>query len=66
VRVLEFFIAQVHNDHTRKAYLNATRDFAAWCDEKGIGQLADVRAFHVAAFIKDLHGSFLRRPSSST
>jgi hypothetical protein len=29
-RVLEFFTAQVNNDHTRKAYLNATRRFATW------------------------------------
>ena len=41
-RVLEFFTAQINNDHTRKAYLNATRRFAAWCDRCGIGQLADV------------------------
>ena len=27
-RVLEFFNAQINNDHTRKAYLNATRRFA--------------------------------------
>jgi integrase/recombinase XerD len=53
-RVLEFFTAQINNDHTRKAYLNATRRFAAWCDTRGIGQLADVQAFHVAAFVKDL------------
>src|SRR6266571_4796001 len=55
-RVLEFFTAQINNDHTRKAYLNATRRFAEWCDAHGIGQLADVQAFHVAAFIKDLQG----------
>lgn len=54
-RVLEFFTAKVNNDHTRKAYLNATRRFAAWCDEKGIGQLGDVQPFHVAAFVKHLH-----------
>ena len=29
-RVLEFFTAQINNDHTRKAYLNATRRFATW------------------------------------
>ena len=28
-RVLEFFTAQINNDHTRKSYLNATRRFAA-------------------------------------
>ena len=31
-RVLEFFTAQINNGHTRKAYLNATRRFAEWCD----------------------------------
>jgi len=57
-RTLEFFTAQVNNDHTRKAYLNATRRFAEWCDKSGIRQLTDVQAFHVAAFVKDLQGEF--------
>ena len=57
-RVLEFFTAQINNDHTRKAYLNATRRFAEWCDAHGIARLADVEAFHVAAFVKDLQGEF--------
>src|ERR1700722_4083440 len=57
-RVLEFFTAQINNDHTRKAYLNATRRFAEWCGARGIGQLEDVEAFHVAAFVKELQGEF--------
>jgi site-specific recombinase XerD len=57
-RVLEFFTAQINNDHTRKAYLNATRRFAAWCDSRGIDELSSVQAFHVAAFVKDLQGEF--------
>jgi site-specific recombinase XerD len=57
-RVLEFFTAQINNDHTRKAYLNATRRFAEWCNGRGIAQLADVQPFHVAAFIKHLQGKF--------
>ena len=57
-RVLEFFTAQINNDHTRKAYMNATRRFAEWCDKHGIRQLADVHPFHVAAFIKELQGEF--------
>ncbi|MGI8782610.1 MAG: tyrosine-type recombinase/integrase [Acidobacteriota bacterium] len=57
-RVLEFFTAQINNDHTRKAYLNAARRFAQWCDARGISQLADVEAFHVAAFVKELQGEF--------
>ena len=50
-RVLEFFTAQINNPHTRRAYLSAARRFAAWCDTRGIAQLTDVQAFHVAAFI---------------
>ena len=55
-RVLDFFTAQINNRHTRKAYLNAPRRFAGWCDAHSIRQLADVQPFHVAAFVKDLPG----------
>jgi site-specific recombinase XerD len=57
-RVLEFFTAQINNDHTRKAYLNAARRFAQWCETNGLGELAQVRPFHVAAFVKELQGQF--------
>jgi site-specific recombinase XerD len=53
-RVLEFFTGQINNDHTRRAYLNATRRFAAWCARQNIEELSSVQPFHVAAFIKDL------------
>src|SRR6201987_3353968 len=53
-RVLEFFTGQINNDHTRRAYMNAARRFAAWCADKNIDELADVEPFHVAAFIKAL------------
>ena len=57
-RVLEFFTAQINNDHTRKAYLNAARRFADWCAAHGLHQLDQVQAFHVAAFVKYLQGQF--------
>src|SRR6266481_3291452 len=57
-RVLEFFTAQINNDHTRKAYLNATRRFAAWCEAHGLHELAHVEPFHVAAFVKELQRQF--------
>jgi site-specific recombinase XerD len=57
-RVLEFFTTQINNDHTRKAYLNAARRFAVWCEERGIGELSAVEPFHVAAFVKQLQGEF--------
>lgn len=53
-RVLEFFTAQINNDHTRRAYMNATRRFAAWCGSRNIHELSRVQPFHVAAFIKEL------------
>ena len=41
-RVLEFFIAQINNDHIRQACLNATRRFAEWCEKHGLRDLVDV------------------------
>jgi site-specific recombinase XerD len=53
-RVLEFFTTQIENDHTRKAYINAMRRFAAWRKARAIAELSAVEPFHVAAFLKDL------------
>jgi len=53
---VEFFTAQINNDHTRRSYLNATRRFSQWCAAHGLAQLADVQPFHVAAFVKELQG----------
>ena len=50
-RVLEFFTAQINNDHTRKAYLNATRRFAEWCDARGIGLIDDGVIVHDSTII---------------
>ena len=57
-RTVEFFTAQINNDHTRRAYLNATRRFAEWCSQHELRELTDVEPIHVAAFIKDLQGRF--------
>src|SRR5215469_13935359 len=53
-RVRDFFTAELRNDHMRKAYLNATRRFAEWCEAHNIRELAEVEPFHVAAYIKGL------------
>ncbi len=55
-RVLEFFITQISNDHTRKPYMNAARRFAQWCEARGIQELAAVEPSQVAAFITQLQG----------
>jgi site-specific recombinase XerD len=53
-RVVEFFTAQIRNHNTRKAYLHATGEFAAWCVERGISALGQVRPIHVAAYLEEL------------
>jgi hypothetical protein len=55
-RELEFFTAQINNDHTRKAYLNSVRRFAAWCETKGLNELCEVEPYHVAAFTQGRRG----------
>jgi site-specific recombinase XerD len=57
-RVLEFFTTQINNDHTRRAYMNAARRFAHWCEARGIQELAAVEPSHIAAFVKQLQGQF--------
>jgi site-specific recombinase XerD len=57
-RVFEFFTTQLNNDHTRKAYVNATRRFADWCEAHGISELAAVEPSHIAGFIKQLERQF--------
>jgi hypothetical protein len=52
-RAPTLFTAQINSEHGRKAYLNATCRFAEWCDVRRVGKLADVQAYHVAAFLKD-------------
>jgi hypothetical protein len=35
-RFVEFFTAQINNDHTRRSYLNATRRFGQWARTDGM------------------------------
>jgi site-specific recombinase XerD len=56
-RFLEFFAASIENDNTRLAYHRAVCSFFAWIEEHGIGELADIEPFHVAAYLKPLRVS---------
>lgn len=56
-RFVDFFSARVPNPNTRKAYRNAVRSFALWCESHGLVRLPDIRPFHVAAFLDDLQRS---------
>lgn len=53
-RVIEFFSANIRNPNTRKAYAKAARDFATWCEARGLDHLRTVQPIHVAAYIEEL------------
>lgn len=52
VRVAEFFAAQIRNPNTRRAYLRAVTDFAAFCEARGLLALDQVQPLHVAAWVE--------------
>ena len=53
-RFWEFFTVNIRNPNTRRAYFKAVERFAAWCEEKGLGELAGVTPMHVAAYVEQL------------
>jgi site-specific recombinase XerD len=58
-RYIEFFTANINNDHTRRAYARACGRFFAWCEDRGL-TLTTIRPFDVAAWVKELqekHGA---------
>jgi site-specific recombinase XerD len=52
-RLRDFFSSHIRNKNTRRAYLEAVRQFSAFCAEHGIVDLAQVEPVHVAAFVED-------------
>jgi len=58
-RFVEFFTANINNDHTRRAYARACGRFFGWCEHRGL-TLGSIRPVHVAAWVKELqekHGA---------
>jgi site-specific recombinase XerD len=58
-RYVEFFTANINNDHTRRAYARACQRFFGWCEHQGL-TLTTIRPVYVAAWIKELqekHGA---------
>jgi site-specific recombinase XerD len=50
-RYVEFFTANINNEHTRRAYARACSRFFAWCEDRGL-TLAAIRPFDVAAWVE--------------
>ena len=51
-RLRDFFTSHIRNVNTRRAYMEAVRQFSAFCAERGILDLAQVEPVHVAAFVE--------------
>lgn len=52
VRFMEFFAANIRNQHTRRAYARAVTDFLAWCGGAGVHSVAQIQPLHVAAWVE--------------
>ena len=52
-RFRDFFSSHIRNKNTRRAYMEAVRQFSAFCAGHGIEDLAQVEPVHVAAFVED-------------
>jgi integrase len=52
-RYVEFFTANINNDHTRRAYARACNRFFAWAEDRGLS-LTTIRPFDVAAWVNEL------------
>ena len=53
-RFIEFFTANIRNPNTRRAYARAADEFALWCEQNDLRELADIEPMHVAAYIEVL------------
>lgn len=53
-RFWEFFTVNIRNKNTRRAYYNVGWRFAAWCEGRGLHELAKIRPVHVAAYVEEL------------
>ena len=51
-RLRDFFSSHIRNPNTRRAYMEAVRQFSTFCGEHGIVDLAKVEPVHVAAFVE--------------
>lgn len=55
-KFLEFFLAQISSENTRKAYARATRQFFEWCEGRGL-QLGEVGPNVAALYVRAHDGA---------
>jgi site-specific recombinase XerC len=53
-RFWEFFVNNIRNVHTRRAYARNVGEFFAWCEDYGVASIAEVQPLHVGTYIEML------------
>jgi site-specific recombinase XerD len=53
-RFWEFFVSNIRNAHTRRAYGRAIGEFLAWCERQGVASIVEVGPLHVGAYVEAL------------
>jgi site-specific recombinase XerD len=53
-RFLDFFASNIRNPNTRAAYFHNVCEFFAWCEKRGVHELAAVRPHHVAGYVEHM------------
>jgi site-specific recombinase XerC len=61
-RFWEFFVSNIRNPHTRRAYGRSIAEFLAWCEQHGLASIIDVEPLHVGTYIE----AFTRSHSAPT
>lgn len=51
-RFVAFFVVSIRNPNTRGAYAQAVRRFMDWCEERGVGELEQINALAISAYIE--------------
>ncbi|MEO1294891.1 MAG: tyrosine-type recombinase/integrase [Cyanobacteria bacterium J06636_16] len=51
-KFVEYFIGQIRNPNTRRAYGRAVHQFLTWCEGQGVGKLEDITYLAVAAYVE--------------
>ncbi|MCQ4189047.1 tyrosine-type recombinase/integrase [Methylocystis suflitae] len=54
MRFWEFFVSNIRNAHTRRAYGRAIGEFLAWCERQGVASIVEVGPLHVGAYVEAL------------
>ena len=51
-RFWEFFVSNIRNPNTRRAYGRAIGEFLAWCERQGLTSIVDIEPLHVGTYVE--------------